>query len=394
MRASNTKNYGSLMMVANYIRVFKSKYPKSTFIVDNVEIDGVERIKASSGVEEIESFLELGIQLRPDCSNENSFNKLIKYSKYSLSFGRMMKDIGVDRVIQLGGDDFSEYYSIKALCIELLKIESLLKNNIKVQLLGQTMGPFYSWRKWWIKKLLNKVSIYSRDENSAKYLIEELQLKNVKIAADLAYLPLYKQDTSYFENFPEHKLGSFKDYFVIVPSGLWKSYTSDLDSYVNSYLSLINHLTERGENVLILSHVLSDTSSDNKIIEKIQERIEHSPNVKFIKETLLPVEARALIAKSKCVVSGRMHACVSALQVGVPAVPLSYSVKFKGVIGELNIIDRIIDSVGDDLWRLDGKASPIVNSILSEIDSLESTHDKTSVLSQIQALEHKILTQF
>lgn len=395
MRASNTKNYGSLMMVANYIRLYKDKYPNSSFIVDNVEENGLQRIIDSSGVEDIEGFLNLGVELRPSCVGNGNFTKLIKYLKYSLGFGKLMKSLGVDKVIQLGGDDFSEYYSIKALTIELLKIESLLNNNIDIALIGQTMGPFYSWRKLWVKKLLNKVTIFSRDENSAQYLINDLSLSHVKVAADLAYLPLYKQGSEEIKNKVDEIIKEYGNYTVIVPSGLWKAYTSSLDNYVDSYIKLINQLIKNGEKVVILSHVLSDTSSDNLIINEIQTKIGTPDNVKYISETLLPVEAREIISRAKVVISGRMHACVSALQVGVPAIPLSYSVKFKGVIGELELDSHMVESVGDDLWNIRNGNDGIVDKIMEQfqIIAVENTSSEL-IQSEVKKLESKIMMQF
>jgi colanic acid/amylovoran biosynthesis protein len=394
MRASNTKNYGSLMMVANYIRLYKERHPTSSFIVDNVEVDGLQRIKDSSGVNDINSFLYLGIELRPDCNGNGSFVKLIKYFKYSLGFGSLMKSIGVEKVIQLGGDDFSEYYSIKALSIELIKIESLLKNKVDISLIGQTMGPFSSWRKLWVRRLLKKVTIFSRDQNSAEYLINDLSLSHVQVAADLAYLPLYKQDSNEVKNKVDAIIERFEGFIVIVPSGLWKAYTSNLENYVDSYVELINSLIKRNEKIIILSHVLSDTSSDNFIIKKIQQKAGVIDNVKYITDTLLPVEAREIISRSKVVISGRMHACVSALQVGVPAIPLSYSVKFKGVIGELELDSYMIDSVGDEIWNISSD-NPIVGIIMQKFNDVSAARTTSNTIkSEVKRLESKIMKQF
>ncbi|URQ86600.1 polysaccharide pyruvyl transferase family protein [Pseudoalteromonas sp. SCSIO 43088] len=395
MRASNTKNYGSLMMVANYIRLYKDKYPESSFIVDNVEVDGLDRIIQSSGVEEIESFKTLEIPLRPECKGNGNITKLFKYASYSLGFGKLISNVGVDKVVQLGGDDFSEYYSIKALTIEFLKLQSMISKGISISLVGQTMGPFSSWRKVWAKNLLSKVSIYSRDYNSAKYLVDELNLDNVNIAADLAYLPLYKQDSKEVSDIVNSMLDGFNTYNVIVPSGLWKAYTSNFTDYITSYKNLIDSLILKGERVLILSHVLSDTSSDNKIIDELRKVLKPSNDVKFISDTILPVEAREIISRAQVVISGRMHACVSAYQVGVPAIPLSYSVKFKGVIGELDIEHHMIDSVGDTKWKPKNGSSEMVERIITELDSINHLGiSSEKIKKEVIKLEERIMTQF
>ena len=49
-------------------------------------------------------------------------------------------------IIILGGDDISEYYGVLKLMDILLRMRSLKRAGKKIYLLGQSIGPFFSWR--------------------------------------------------------------------------------------------------------------------------------------------------------------------------------------------------------------------------------------------------------
>ncbi|MEQ5318740.1 polysaccharide pyruvyl transferase family protein [Providencia vermicola] len=396
MRASNSKNYGSLMMVANYVYYMQKNENNIKFIVDNVENDGLERIKEAANYNNITSFKELGIKLRPNCQNRNKIIKTMMYFNYSMKFGRMIKNLNVDRVIQLGGDDFSEYYSIKALFIEILKIVSLKNNKIDVTLIGQTMGPFSSWRIPLIKTLFRNIKIYTRDRTNYEYLKKELTLENVYESADLAYLPLPRQNDIEVKEQAVKLINHAENYIVIVPSGLWKAYTSNRDNYINAWIDICYRLRKMEFNIILLAHVLSDTSSDKPIIEEIYSKIiSNSPSerehIVAVTETIQPVVAREIISNSRVVISGRMHACVSALQTGTPTIPLSYSVKFKGVIGELPVKTNIIESASNALWESPFKISQLILNECNEI--INSNDSKEKIAREIFKLESKIISQ-
>ncbi|SDK08364.1 colanic acid/amylovoran biosynthesis protein [Ferrimonas sediminum] len=394
MRASNTMNYGALMMVAIYIAKCKEKNPNASFIVDNVEKNGLNRIKFESGVEEIESFNELGVKLRPDCEGDSNILKLFKYLKYSVLFGSSIKALGVDKVVQLGGDDFSEYYSIKALVIEFIKILSLTWKGINTTLVGQTIGPFRSWRIRLARFVFDKVKIYTRDENCKNYLIKEIGLTNVESSKDLAYLPLPKQGSKDVVGQADLILNYASEYITLVPSGLWKSYTDKRDDYISNWVDLINELHERNEKVMLLAHVISDTSDDRKAIDSILKRLPVG-----VKDRLIVVDqvisaalARELISRSRLVISGRMHACVSALQTLTPTIPLSYSIKFKGVIGELPVENYIIECGHEELWPKVQLKNKVID-LIDKIDLLDIKDFRERVSSALSEVEIKSAKQ-
>ncbi len=392
MRASNTKNYGSLMMVANYINKHKDLNPAANYIVDNIEEDGVERIKTASNVNDIKGFLELGISLRPNCKDSSSIVKLYKYMSFAVKFGNMIRSMGVQKVVFLGGDDISEYYTLKSVIIELIKIRSMASCDIEVLMLGQTIGPFYSWRKPFAASSLSTPKIFTRDAQCAGYLRNDLKLTNVYESADLAYLPLPEQGSSKVSLEADALLEGISDYELIVTSGLWKSYTDSYEAYIVFWKEYLIARVNKGSKLVVLSHVLSDTSSDSRVANELKDYFADNESIKFITAVIQPVVAREIISRSKFTLSGRMHACVSSLQTGVPTIPLSYSVKFGGVIGELPVEDHIIECGTSNLWN---DVPKFISLIEQEITKIESNGfgKQQRIINAVDSVQSKILAQ-
>jgi colanic acid/amylovoran biosynthesis protein len=102
-------------------------------------------------------------------------------------------------------------------------------------------------------------------------------------------------------------------------------------SYRSLVLELHDALLAAGRSVTLLSHVIdspdadNDVPASNEVADLIAERSGERP------ELLIPGsldEVRSHIASARLVVGSRMHACLNALSLGVPALPLSYSRKF------------------------------------------------------------------
>jgi colanic acid/amylovoran biosynthesis protein len=244
----------------------------------------------------------------------------------------------------------------------MLKFRGFVSSGKKVVMCGQTIGPFFSWRKNIMKNLLKNVTkIIARDPVTYKYLTEEFKLKNVLLGSDLAFLPLAgeKDQHSQSQVNPEY-YGLKEKYFTIVPSELIWRYAKEpsrevyIDILTNAALYLLeNH---REYQLLILPHVLAPDSSDDRLagrdlyINLKRKGIENGRMI-FLKEQLLPFQARKLLAQSQIVFTGRMHAAISSFACGVPALSLSYSRKYWGIIGEHFGLKELIVDVRDKRWE-------------------------------------------
>jgi colanic acid/amylovoran biosynthesis protein len=284
-----------------------------------------------------------------------------------------------DYHIVLGGDDLSEYYGIKRALTEALKwyVES---KKMSVFLTGQTIGPFFSYRKILIPLLIRNTYLYSRDDKTYLYAKNELKLKKVYNSRDLAFLDLPEQKNTQAE---EALLKDFNikknQYITIVPSGLSGLYTQNFKKYIENYLgiikSLIGNRKLRNMQIVLLSHVTEpDVNNDRKIVKEIVENLEEEcfERIVTVDKKVLPHEARWILGNGLFTITGRMHAAVSAFQMGKPAIALSYSVKYEGVIGQgLDMNKLIIESANEQIWA----KGEMINLTLSKIDYIMDNYE-------------------
>jgi colanic acid/amylovoran biosynthesis protein len=401
---SNTLNYGSAMMGINLIR----------YLTDNVNLN----VNIYTDIDE-EYHLE---RLKKSCKYNNIFmddiqgkyfkkraNKIIKGIRYFTNISKYVNELKLnyDCVIVLGGDDLSESYGKISPILEMYKLSKIAK-QIPVFLIGQTIGPFTSYRENLAKYFLKECNIYTRDPWTYNYLHENLALYKLKNGADLAILDLPNQDNGNEEKLILEKYNLKADsYITLVPSGLVKSYTNNEDNYVNNWVKIVNDILENknlsDKKIVLLSHVLKPDYVDDRniiyqILKKLNNEIKHK--IVFIDSELLPHEARFILGNGIFTITGRMHAAISTFQMNKPAISLAYSIKYKGVIGsQLGFDKLIVDSSDYRLWEnyyicneVDGKINYVLNNyntIKQNIDiSIEQS--KKIVMDEIVDICFKI----
>lgn len=341
---NNTYNYGSCMMAITLIRKLNSIFENVEFYVDARSSKDLERLILETGVRKIH---------RDNLDySKKIINRVINKLRYKLINYKVSR---IENVIIIGGDDISEYYGVDALINELNKLreESI---NKKVILLGQTIGPFTEDRGKLACECLCNTKIYTRDDNCYKYL-EELNFKNIKKGRDLAFLQLPMQMKAKYI-LKKYALQE-NEYITIVPSGLSKSYTENFDDYIEEQLNIISNLIRnnrlKDKKLVLLPHVLIPKHVDDRlIIREIKNRVSDSykERVIFIDDEMLPSEAREILGNGLFTITGRMHAAVSTFFMRKPAISLSYSVKYSGVIGSgLDLNELVIECANEELWN-------------------------------------------
>jgi len=268
-----------------------------------------------------------------------------------------------DEVIILGGDDLSEYYTTK-IYKDLLKYWRWHKTT-NIYLLGQSIGPFSKIKnKLVMKYFYKRIPIFVRDYWSKKYLKDHFNLsKNVHQGADLAFLDLPLQHRKDIENeiLKKYKLTP-KKYITLVISGLQGNYyTDDKQSYFENYKSIIQNLLNQFSDfkIVLLAHTFPPHGNEASQISDFLNDSQLNQNDRIIPvtEKIMPTRARFILGNGFLTITGRMHAAISTLQMGTPAIALSYSAKYKGVIGmNLDRNDLIIESNDKTLW--DNKQIP------------------------------------
>jgi polysaccharide pyruvyl transferase WcaK-like protein len=104
--------------------------------------------------------------------------------------------------------------------------------------------------------------------------------------------------------------------------------------------------------------------NDSFAMAEVSRVLPSSPEI--IRPTGL-LDVRRTIASSKVVIGSRMHACLNAISLGVPAVPLAYSDKFSPLMADLGLTDVTVD-----LRRSDHVAADAMK-VMERPDLLDAT---------------------
>lgn len=391
---SNTLNYGSMMMGENLITylIEKTKNYELEFYIDAQENFHIDRLKEATQYEKIYK----DEQEQPKLLTQNI--RLVRFLEKRIRSKSQLKKV-VDyynAIIILGGDDFAEtYYNLpkdNVLIKTLFKDLEYLSKHLQVFMIGQTIGPYTNRRIKWVKKGLKGVTIYSRDDVSSRYVKDVLNKEN-KTSRDLAFLDLKLQNKFIKDRSNILKKYDLEEnkYITIVGTGLTTQYTDNEDDMIDKFYMLIKKTKNKYPDYKLvwLSHVTSiDTKyNDNYILNKINKKYNDfiNKNCVVINEVILPVEARIILGNGIMTVTCRMHAAVSTFQMGKPAICLSYSSKYKGVISAgLKSEDLVIEAKGNNLWE-----TTIDDVVIEKIDYVFKNYDNLINRIKIQVEECK-----
>ena len=288
---------------------------------------------------------------------------------------------GFDMLIVLGGDDLSEYYSPWAPALALIR-KWRASFRTRVILLGQTVGPFHrSLNKFLARRLMPRMELYTRDELNATYLSEEFGL-HPRLSADLALCDLPLQQEIGLAPLSDYRLKK-AEYVTVIVSGCQsggKYYCRSTETYVARFREIIRCLLAdprlAGKQIVLLAHTFGSHGDEPATIRAVVKGLspDERKRIVTIPEKIGPIRARAILGHGLLTVTGRMHAAVSTFQGGRPAIALSYSAKYEGVIGRgLGRSDLIIEANDDKLWE-SGRIVELVadktNYVLTRYDHL------------------------
>ncbi|MBY6917961.1 polysaccharide pyruvyl transferase family protein [Clostridium botulinum] len=379
--ASNPLNYGTSMMVINFM-YYLDKYSqyKNQYVLD---VYNDKDLHNFSNQYKEGNIKRETIDYSLTYSNniiEKIINKIKRKVSFNYFYNRKVEKLknNTDKLVILGGDDLSEYYGVEGLKRELSRIENI-KDQIKVFLIGQTIGPFYDERIELAKQSLKNIPIYSRDPWTTKYLKDDLGLIDNKESADLALLPLPYQENKKIEKgiLEKYKLTT-DDYITIVPSGLYKSYCNDKKIYIDNWIDIVKGLKNKfpEKKLVFLPHVLRYSQYDDRNIIKELEKELKEDHI-YIYDEMMPLEARFILGNGLFTVTGRMHGAISTLQMGKPAISISYSEKYNGVIGEgLKLKDTIVHGKTIDKWTNFTVSKEVLKTVDIVCDDMEKFKDR------------------
>ena len=169
-------------------------------------------------------------------------------------------------------------------------------------------------------------------------------------------------------------------YITIVISGLTKCYTRDFYTYIKEQVKIIekvyNNEKLKDKEIVLLPHVTRPEDSDDRIaIKEVINNLDRGYRDRIIDiyDEMLASEAREILGGGLFTIAGRMHASVSTFYMKKPAIAMSYSVKYEGVISRgLDLSELVIDCTDEKLWE-SGEISELVHEKVNYV--LENYHN-------------------
>lgn len=232
---------------------------------------------------------------------------------------------GFDLVIDTrSGDSFADIYGLKRLKIMSAVAEFATEAGTPVILGPQTIGPFDSLQGRTLGRfsLRRSALTMARDSASAAY------------AASLGR-PVDVLTTDVVFALPAPKVEKTRDVVLNISGLLWQpSPHVDSAAYRRIVTELFAALTDAGRTVTLLAHVIESDNPDNDAPAIRAFAAECAPTAEIVVPKDLD-DVRSAAASARVVVGSRMHACLNALSVGTPAVPLAYSRKFEPLMHDL-----------------------------------------------------------
>ncbi|MFW0170438.1 polysaccharide pyruvyl transferase family protein [Rothia sp. P4278] len=285
---------------------------------------------------------------------------------------------GFDLIIDArGGDSFSDIYGIK----RQIKTSALgwvaRLMGIPVVLGPQTVGPFNS--------ITGKLSAFltlqlssltmARDPYSMKYA-QKFLTKSSLLTTDVVFA------------LESARLEKKYDVLLNVSGLLWNENPHvDYQKYRTMIHETIQGLIEQERSVTLLPHVLSDNPKqpEDHDLYPIPEILATYPGLRVAIPQSLS-QARQIIGQANLVIAARMHACLNALSMSTPTIPMAYSRKFAPLLEQVNwahTVDiRDINSSAKDVLTLAEQ-----NSVLEQ-ESLRVRQEADVLVSKaVQALK-------
>jgi colanic acid/amylovoran biosynthesis protein len=263
-----------------------------------------------------------------------------------------------------GGDSFADIYGLSRLFYVGLPQILIILLGKKLILFPQTFGPFKGSFARRIARYIISHSefVYLRDKKSiddARKLLPASQASKVRFCFDVGFLLKPEAKTDYDNSWVAAAKANGRPLVGFNVSGLLYSggYTGKNEFGLKAdYRVLIEKMIdflirEKSAAVALVPHVQTEKlpggpgEGDDAVCREIFTRLQSKyPGQLFFAGTdFTSSQVKNVIAQCDFFTGSRMHACIAALSQGVPAVAISYSDKFVGVLETIGMTEAVAD---------------------------------------------------
>lgn len=266
-----------------------------------------------------------------------------------------------DLVINTGGDIITGDYGTSGLVSVLSNLYIPHFLGIPIVFFGETLGPFKNKLEkvlsmWIIRR---SKAIFAREGRTLEILKKLGLPKKIETyqICDPAFLLTPKDQKTAEQLLKKESIPLKKNGFVGISfSYIIHRYLSDnipdskkKEHFLKNATEFVDWLVEsEGKNVLLIAHVTCKGDNDQITHREILERAKHKDKIFMTKKEYGAREVKAIIGLSEIFIGCRMHSLIAATSQYVPTLPIAYSHKTKGIIGDfLGLQDYIMDTKND-----------------------------------------------
>ena len=238
----------------------------------------------------------------------------------------------IDLIIDISGFNIGKRWSVEIQEAYLNNIRLAKKYNIPIVMMPQSFGSFdYPKDKNYLLKEIEDLLqypkiIFAREKEGYQMLVEQFNLKNVQLSADLVLqnngvdiLNIYKKP------FKIPTLPNVADEAVAVIPNTQCFNHGDKDRNMQMYKGIISYLLQTGKVVYIFRH----SREDFPICKLIAEQFQENKNVVLLDNEFSCLEYDEFVKNFDFVVCSRFHGVVHAYRNYIPCILLGWAVKYK-----------------------------------------------------------------
>lgn len=250
---------------------------------------------------------------------ERNINEVTNEGVYAQTLSQIDKD---SICIHVGGDNYcyknwQRYATIHKKAVERNAISILWGCSIEPDMIDDEMLD-----------VLKTHNLITARENITYHSLIQHGLNNVTKVTDIAF-SLESTPTSFY----------LDNYIIINLSPLVVHQNPVIIESVKQLVSFI--LSETDMNVVLLPHCLISVSNDCDVLSQFD--IDKEERILFIPENMSASQYKYIISHARFGVFSRTHAAIAAYSSEIPTLALGYSVKSRGIAGDLGLQDYTVD---------------------------------------------------
>lgn len=360
-------NKGAELMLYAVLEKMRQSFPDAKFAMEPSLEDGPAPYakRAELGFLQKVWLWKYGIQL----GDIFSFAPKTFREKYGL-----VLDKEIDIVLDASGFAYSDQWGPYATKELARACKRWKRNNTKVILLPQALGPFRSAD---IIKAIKEIVmmsdiIFPRDTISYNYLVEAIggEKPNIQIAPDF---------TNLIEGILPDYFDQESNKFCIIPNYrmIDKSIPMLSEAYLPFMINCTKYLLKLNAKPFLLLH---EGDQDLVLSEQIRNAV--GGRIKIICESH-PLKIKGILGTCDGVISSRYHGLVSAMSQGVPSLATGWSHKYKMLFDDYGFPEGLMD------------INISIKDMQKTIHSITDQHSKKKIkiIIQKKAQHQKSLTE-